>query len=405
MIIKQLRSEICSCFFICTRSDKANDTTAHLGDFTEINNNNTQDYTYDGNGCLTQDNNKNINNIHYNYLSLPDSITVTGKGAIRYIYDATGTKLQKISTDNLVGKQTVTTYAGSGVYQYSVPITANGAVALDTLQYLAQEEGRVRPKNFGSTDTVFYDYVIKDHLGNTRVTLTDQPQRDMYPDASLESSTIATERLYYTGLDTGRVLVSGVSGYPTDTYTQQLSGNGPKVGTGILLKVMAGDSIIVRANSWYNNNATPNTSVSPLADIISALLGSVPAASGSKILQSQLNSTVLTPDVNSFLNTRNTGGNTSLPNAWLNVVVLDEQLNPVVNTGTGHDSYFQQVGANNTFTTHSANRLITKSGYVYVYVSNETPNINVFFDNLQVLFYFEALKQNQIIEHQCLLHC
>jgi RHS repeat-associated protein len=370
-------------------TDKVNDTTAKLGDFTEKTNNTSQDYWYDGNGNLTQDNNKSISSIHYNYLNLPDSITFTGKGAIRYIYDASGTKLQKITTDNLANKQTVITYAGSGVYQYSRPLTATGAVAIDTLQYLAQEEGRIRPKTFGRVDTVSYDYFVKDHLGNIRMVLTDEVQSDKYTVASLENATIANERLYYTGVDTGRVNKNTVAGYPTDTYTspndyiQKLNGNGPKIGTGILLKVMAGDSILVRANSWYNNTATPNTAVSPLTDIVNALINSVPGASGSKILQGQLNSTVLTPDVNSFLNTRDAGGNTSIPKAWFNVVMLDEQMNPVI-TNDGRNSYFQQVGASNVFTTHSANRLITKSGYVYIYVSNETPNIDVFFDNLQV---------------------
>ena len=115
-------------------TDKVNDTSAHLGDFTEINNTTTQDYWYDGNGSLTKDNNKNINNIHYNYLNLPDSINVTGKGIIKYAYDAAGNKLRKTTVDNTISpnKTTVTDYMGLFTYQN------------DTLQFVAQEEGRAR---------------------------------------------------------------------------------------------------------------------------------------------------------------------------------------------------------------------------------------------------------------------
>ncbi|MBN9300170.1 MAG: hypothetical protein J0I41_24440, partial [Filimonas sp.] len=87
-----------------------------LGDFTDKNTTG-DDYAYDDNGNLTIDKNKNIQSISYNHLNLPYQVTVknddgTAKGTITYIYDATGNKLEKrtselaASSNQQQGKQT-----------------------------------------------------------------------------------------------------------------------------------------------------------------------------------------------------------------------------------------------------------------------------------------------------------
>ena len=60
--------------------------------------------------------------------------------------------------------------------------------------------------------------------------------------------------------------------------------------------------------------------------------------------------------------------------------MFDEQFNYV-----SASSSSEQVGADNTLNVHQFTNLpVTKNGYLYIYVSNETPNVDVFFDNLQV---------------------
>jgi hypothetical protein len=79
-------------------------TGTKLGDFQDGNKTGL-DYTYDVNGNMTVDKNKNISLITYNSLNLPSVIRVTGtgtagKGTIRYYYDAVGNKLRKVTTDS-----------------------------------------------------------------------------------------------------------------------------------------------------------------------------------------------------------------------------------------------------------------------------------------------------------------
>ena len=60
-----------------------------------------------------------------------------------------------------------------------------------------------------------YDYFIKDHLGNTRMVLTDERQQDTYPVATLEDGATATEGTYYT-INSGAIAANPAS--LTTTY-------------------------------------------------------------------------------------------------------------------------------------------------------------------------------------------
>jgi RHS repeat-associated protein len=360
------------------------------------------DYAYDPNGNLLKDLNKDIgsqttNGIVYNHLNLPWQVSVrsaTGtKGTITYIYDAAGTKLKKSTLDSAGSLQTVTTYIGPFQYQGTQSLTS-GITPADTLKFFGHEEGRVRVEAdtvSGQAVTSYeYDYFLKDHLGNTRMVLTDEAKTDMYPAATMEVGDSATENLYYMGLDSTRSPLP--PGYPVDTTTNpnnyvaklSVNDNTPVIGPGIVLKVMAGDQFSVRYSSWYRlNGATPGTPVNPLTDLLASLIsgiGGLPNPEGPGLSVLQANSPTLSSNVFKFLQDTGTSIINTRPHAFVNWILLDNQFNYVAAS-----SGFSQVGSDTMLQTKVLTNLpITSSGYLYIYTSNETPNVDVFFDNLQV---------------------
>jgi len=124
-------------------------------------------YTYDGNGNATKDRTGMI--LSYNYLNLPQSATKTGT-SVTYLYDATGTKLQKKSTVGTVNTSR----------DYVDGIEYNGA-EIDIIH-----NGVGYALKSGSN--YVYHYNLTDHLGNVRATLkrggsataVDVTQRDNY---------------------------------------------------------------------------------------------------------------------------------------------------------------------------------------------------------------------------------
>jgi RHS repeat-associated protein len=388
--------------------DGANNPTTTLGDFrtsaSSPNFSNLQnsriDYSYDVNGNLQKDLNKDIGTaatggIVYNHLNLPYQITVQQKGLITYIYDAAGNKLEKRTLDQTSNKTINTDYLSGFVY------TDN------TLQFFGHEQGRVRFKPasaVGQQASFNYDYFIKDHLGNTRVVLTDEQQQDVYPAATLEDGAVATENLYYT-INTGAIVPNPVSlpttyqnnnGNPpyntnptsntTATSTKMYRLNaatGDKTGLGITIKVMAGDVVNMLGKSfWHNNGAVINNN-NPIAvnDLLTLLAGSsAVSGSGKSITANALTSSPFIPqDLSNWLKNAPAAG--LGPKSYLNWVLFDEQFRPVT---TGSNSGFKSVGSAETINPITGVANISVSGYLYVYCSNES-NVDVFFDNIQLI--------------------
>jgi len=144
---------------------------------------------------------------------------------------------------------------------------------------------------------------------------------------------------------------------------------------------MSGDKFNVTVNSWWNSNVEASTSPNPqgLNQLLNILSNNGTLQQNSHNSYNELyNSSELTNSLTTFLRTQ--PADNGLPKAFLNWIVLDEQFQFV-----GSSSGFQQVEGANVYSTLTRTGLpIEKNGYLYIYVSNETPNIDVFFDNLQV---------------------
>ncbi|MDD3036930.1 RHS repeat domain-containing protein [Bacteroides sp.] len=160
-------------------------TSSVYGNGTEFKNgaNQTIEYTYDKNGNLIKDLNKNISNIRYNLLNLPNQVSFTGGNSVEYEYAANGTKLRTV---HKTGATTLTTdYCGNAVYENGV------------LKMLLNETGYV------SCPDKKVHFYLRDHQGNTRVVADKdgnlEETNTYYPFGGTFTSTASVQPYKYNG--------------------------------------------------------------------------------------------------------------------------------------------------------------------------------------------------------------
>ena len=160
-------------------TDATNDAVGFKDD-SDGTNDSENDYSYDANGNLITDTNKEIANgnaqaIIYNHLNLPTKIVFGTKGSITYIYNANGAKVKKTFERGIGQAHTtdITDYLQG--YQYNTHIADYGTPPA-RLQFFPTAEGYVNNMAEGTNNTArVYGYVFNftDHLGNIRLSYQD----------------------------------------------------------------------------------------------------------------------------------------------------------------------------------------------------------------------------------------
>jgi RHS repeat-associated protein len=107
-----------------------------------------------------EENKNSLTSLHsfFSFNTLPTQIDFGSDRKITYLYDAAGNKISKQVKIGTAMQDGTYSYLGSAVYDQN-----------NALAFLLTEEGRIIPK----AGAWQYEYFLKDHLGDTRVTFTE----------------------------------------------------------------------------------------------------------------------------------------------------------------------------------------------------------------------------------------
>ncbi len=206
-------------------------------------------YTYDFNGNLKSDPYKGITDITYNHLNLPNQI-LGASNQIDYLYDASGVKWQKISGG------ITTDYYGGIEYKDG------------SLEAIYHNDGRIVPNDAGGYQ---YEYCIKDHLGNTRVTFTDADGNRRISINEDDNEFLQEQHYYPFGMSYENSEQSPWHKYPTAGGDSKYLYNGKEV-QGEVFRSVGGVNVGLGLYDYgarfYDPSIARWTSVDPLADVI-----------------------------------------------------------------------------------------------------------------------------------------
>jgi RHS repeat-associated protein len=329
----------------------------------------SDDYTYDANGSMTVDKNKNITAITYNYLRKPQQVTFGTGSYMQYVYDAKGTKLSE------------SVYNSSNVLQKKIDYVGEFHYQNDTLKFINHDEGRIVMT--GTTPEYIYD--IQDPFKDANLSFTTKQSQDVST-ATFETANLATEQSKFLRYDEVRMINCTLFDHTHNgvtSYSERLNGTANEVyGLAKSFSVMAGDTIKMEV---YDKYVDPTSSDWTAA--LATLLGQIAsgtAAAGTVIDGANYSTNGITPFP--YVGLAGTGSSTGTgPKAYMNWLIFDRNYVFVNGGYVQMTNAAKEDGTNVPFEKLTASFVINQPGYVYVYLSNENPTpIEVHFDDWKV---------------------
>jgi hypothetical protein len=310
----------------------------------------------------------------YNYLNLPSTIG-QGLNSIKYIYDATGKKLSQevFGVSDLIKKKS--DYAGEYFYEN------------DTLKFIHHEEGRIIPETGGSYT---YQYNLKDHLGNVRLTFTTKQEVESST-ATMETANASAESGQYLYYDEAIKISDPLYDHTYNNttgstyYATRLTGGNTNAIYGLAksLSVMPGDTVKAEVFAKYIDYGDSTNWSQGLKNLVQSISqGTAPI--GTRVDGGAAGS--LGASTYPFTPISHTSESGTAPMAYLNYVVVSRDYTAVLDQGFMRiTTNSRESGQNVAHETLSASIAIQEPGYVYIYLSNENPTVvEVFFDDFKV---------------------
>jgi RHS repeat-associated protein len=362
-----------------TRVDDAVPTNAQEEGFRE-NAKVVAEYIYDFNGNMSKDENKGLISITSNLLNLPMQVNKSASEYLVYSYDAMGRKLSQ----QVIGTAAKTTdYIGDFVYENNI------------LQFIHHGEGRI----VMTGTTPEYQYFLKDHLGNVRLTVSEKTTATPYK-ATFEMDTQANEQATFEGYANrnGFNLYDHTDSGTGSTYSQLLNGgNNGQVGLAKSFSVNAGDVLDLEVFAKYEEAGSTGNNPNALLNSLIAVFGL--SSTGTTALDGPqaFNAFNSAFSPGPYIGRISVYEDDTAPRAYLNYILFDENF-AIVDFGFDQISAAaKQVGVA-PIVPHDLLSLhvkVKQRGYLYVYLSNEqSVQTNVYFDDLEIVHYTAVESSN-----------
>lgn len=316
----------------------------------------TTEYQYNDDGSMKDDLSKEITLITYNILNLPEKVEFYSGLTVDFLYDASGTPLSKTVT--------IPDADNDDVVIEKIDYIGDIQYYMDEIAFVGTSEGRA----IQFEGNYFQEYYLTDHLGNTRVTFGNLPDRSAYQ-ASMESAYASEENNVFE-VSASRNTSQNHTQFGNESLLQA------SVGTSIskMLPVSNGDNFSMEIFARYDAGET-GSNVDPLdPSILSTILTSFGISNGGATQEAYDAFTELFGTGATGLFSGGSNNTTNEPAAYLQYIIFDNAYNHIQ---SGHaeisyhaDDRWEQLSISDI--------TVPVDGYMYIYAANEEEGTKVY---------------------------